>query len=114
MDYRREFIVESRDLSERASIRRIGIERMEFRAQRIVHGDADIVDGRLWILVELLVHADGIWELDRWESREVRDDGVCYAWDIASITLEDLSSVSKREMYCALSSTLTCIRSSSH
>jgi hypothetical protein len=87
---------------------------MEFRAQRIVHGDADVVDSRLWVLMEVLVHADGVWELDGWESREMRDNGVCNAWDVASVTLEDLSPVSKIEMYYALDSTLTCFRSSSH
>lgn len=40
---------------------------MELGTERVIEGNSDIVDGGLRILVEFLVHANGVWELDGWE-----------------------------------------------
>jgi hypothetical protein len=40
---------------------------MELSAKRVIQRDSDVIYGRLRILVELLVYANGVEELDRRE-----------------------------------------------
>jgi hypothetical protein len=40
---------------------------MELSTERVVQRDSDVIDGRLRILVKLLVYTNSVIELDGWE-----------------------------------------------
>ena len=54
------------NLAEAGSVGGIKHVGSESSSQRIVNLDSDVVDRRLWVFMEVLVYADGVWKLDRW------------------------------------------------
>lgn len=90
LDDGRELVVERGDVAQRAGVRGVHVEGVQAGAQRAVDGHAHVVDGGLGLLVEGLVDADGVGQADGREGREVRDDGVGDAGDVAGVALEDL------------------------
>ena len=62
----------------------------ESSSKRIVDEDSNIVDGGLWVLMEVSVNADSVWELDGWEGGHVFFDVFRDVGDISLLTLENL------------------------
>jgi len=54
------------DLAEAGGVGGVNHVGGESSSQRIVNLDSYVVNGWLWIFMEVLVNADGVWELDRW------------------------------------------------
>ena len=54
------------DLAEAGGVGRVERVGGESSSQRIVNLDSYVIDCRLWIFMEVLVNANGVWEFDRW------------------------------------------------
>src|SRR5277367_5121567 len=72
---------------------------MELSTERVVQRDSDVIDGRLRILVKLLVYTNGVIELDGCEGREVWDDCIGYIRNVASVALKDLDILSESKSH---------------
>jgi hypothetical protein len=62
----RKLLVVSINLTEAGSIRGVDNVRGESSSQRIVDLDSYVINRWLWVFMEVLIHTDGVWELDRW------------------------------------------------
>ena len=82
-------------MPEVGGVGRVGNVRGKSSSERIVNLNLDVVNRRLWVLMEVFINADGIRELD-WRQR-------AYMWnncltekrDIALVSLEKLGGVSQ-------------------
>lgn len=86
-------------MPEVGGVGRVGNVRGKSSSERIVNLNLDVVNRRLWVLMEFFINADGIRELD-WRQR-------VYMWnncltekrDIALVSLEELAGVSEGSMH---------------
>lgn len=88
-----EVLVDVGDAAERGGVLRAVDEGREARAQRVVDGDAHVVDGRgrgVGGGVEGFVDADGVGEGERGEGLEVAGDVVVEEGDVARVFVDDL------------------------
>lgn len=58
----------------------------------VVHGDADVVDCGMGVLVEFLINADGVGKLDWRKGLEVRSNVFLQGWYVACVPLDDLGT----------------------
>lgn len=85
-----QLVVERLGLLQHGRVLRVLQEGSEARLQRVRNGHAHIVDARGRILVELLVDADRVGQLDGGKGLQVEGDVVLEVRDYAGVSAQDL------------------------
>lgn len=93
LDDNRKLLVQNFNLVEHVCVLRIAQELLQSGVVRVVHGDADVVDCGLGVLVELLINTDGVGKLDWRKGLKVRSNVLLQGWDMACVPLDDLGVI---------------------
>ncbi len=83
------------NMPEVSGVGRVGDVRGKSSSERIVNLNLDVVNRRLWILVEFFINADGIREFDWRQRAYMWNNGLTEKGDIAFVSLEELAVVSQ-------------------